>query len=57
MVHPDFDQLTQIATLIDDGDLKATVSTVLPLGEAARAHELSQTGHVKGKIVLLVGDW
>jgi NADPH:quinone reductase-like Zn-dependent oxidoreductase len=55
MVHPDFDQLTQIAALIDAGNLKPTVSTVLPLKEAARAHELSQTEHVKGKIVLQVG--
>jgi len=54
MVHPDFDQLTQIATLIDDGNLKPTVTTVLPLEEAARAHELNQTGHVRGKIVLQV---
>lgn len=55
MVHPDFDQLTQIAALIDAGNLKPTVSTVLPLEEAAKAHELSQTEHVRGKIVLQVG--
>jgi NADPH:quinone reductase-like Zn-dependent oxidoreductase len=54
MVHPDFDQLTQIAALIDDGNLKPTVSAVLPLEDAAQAHELSQTGHVRGKIVLQV---
>jgi NADPH:quinone reductase-like Zn-dependent oxidoreductase len=56
MVHPDVDQLTQIAALIDDGNLKPEVSTILPLEEAAQAHELSQTGHVRGKIVLQVGD-
>ena len=55
MVHPDVDQLTQIAALIDDGNLKPEVSTILPLEEAAQAHELSQTGHVRGKIVLQVG--
>lgn len=54
-VHPDTAQLTQIATLIDAGNLKPAVTTVLPLAEAARAHELSQTGHVRGKIVLQVG--
>lgn len=54
LVHPDGSQLSQIAALIDSGNLKPTVSTVLPLAEAARAHELSQTGHVKGKIVLQV---
>jgi len=28
------------------------VETVLPLAEARRAHELSQSGHARGKIVL-----
>ena len=55
MVHPDTAQLTQIATLIDAGHLKPVVTTILPLAEAARAHEISQTGHVRGKIVLQVG--
>ena len=53
-VHADTVQLSQIAALIDAGDLKPAVTTVLPLAEAARAHELSQTGHVRGKIVLQV---
>jgi NADPH:quinone reductase-like Zn-dependent oxidoreductase len=56
MVHPDAAQLTQIAALIDAGDLKPAVTTVLPLAEAVRAHELSQTGHVRGKIVLQVTE-
>ena len=55
-VHPDTAQLTQIAALIDAGDLKPVVTTILPLAEAARAHELSQTGHVRGKIVLQVSN-
>jgi NADPH:quinone reductase-like Zn-dependent oxidoreductase len=55
MVHPDVAELAQIAALIDAGNLKPAVTTILPLAEAARAHELSQTGHVKGKIVLQVG--
>jgi NADPH:quinone reductase-like Zn-dependent oxidoreductase len=56
MVGPDNAQLTQIATLIDAENVKPAVSAVLPLAEAARAHELSQTGHVRGKIVLKVRD-
>jgi NADPH:quinone reductase-like Zn-dependent oxidoreductase len=56
MVHPDATQLTQIAALIDAGNLKPTVTTILPLAEAARAHELSRTGHVRGKIVLQVTE-
>jgi NADPH:quinone reductase-like Zn-dependent oxidoreductase len=54
MVRPDASQLTQIAALIDAGDLKPAVTTILPLAEAQQAHELSQNGHVRGKIVLQV---
>jgi NADPH:quinone reductase-like Zn-dependent oxidoreductase len=56
LVHPDSAQLIQIAALIDAGDLKPAVTTVLPLAAAAQAHELSQTRHVRGKMVLKVGD-
>lgn len=56
VVHPDTNQLTQIAALIDVGDLKPLIQSVLPLAEAARAHELSQAGHIRGKIVLKVRD-
>jgi len=52
MVHPDAAQLNQIGALINAGKLKPSVATILPLAEAARAHELSQTGHARGKIVL-----
>jgi len=54
LVHPDAAQLTQIAALIDAGKMKPAVASILPLAEAAQAHELSQTGHVRGKIVLRV---
>jgi NADPH:quinone reductase-like Zn-dependent oxidoreductase len=46
--------LTEIASLIDAGTVKPVVSTVLPLAEARQAHELLETGHTRGKIVLRV---
>ena len=49
-------QLAQIAGLIDSGHVKVDVETVLPLSEASRAHELSESGHARGKIVLRVQD-
>ncbi|NIO07522.1 MAG: zinc-binding dehydrogenase, partial [Deltaproteobacteria bacterium] len=39
MVHPDTAQLTQIAALIDAGNLKPAVTNILPLAEAPKAHE------------------
>ncbi len=53
-VQPNASQLAEIAELIDSGKLKAIVETVLPLSEARRAHELSQSGHTRGKIVLKI---
>jgi NADPH2:quinone reductase len=52
MVHPDAGQLQEIASRIDRGDLKPTVSAVFPLAEAAAAHRQSETGKTRGKIVL-----
>jgi NADPH:quinone reductase-like Zn-dependent oxidoreductase len=54
--HPNGAELAKIAELIDSGDLKPIVNRILPLSEARRAHELSQTGHTHGKIVLRVKD-
>ena len=50
--HPSSSNLAEIARLIDAGKVKTVVETVLPLAEARRAHELSQSGHARGKIVL-----
>jgi NADPH:quinone reductase-like Zn-dependent oxidoreductase len=55
LVMPDGKQLAQVAELLESGKLKTFVSQVLPLAEARKAHELSETGHTKGKIVLEVG--
>src|SRR5438876_3630635 len=46
--------LAELATLVDSGKIKPTVETVLPLSEARHAHELNETGHARGKIVLKV---
>ena len=50
--HPSSSDLAEIAKLIDSDKVKPVVETVLPLAEARRAHELSQSGHARGKIVL-----
>ena len=53
-VQPSAEQLRMIATLIDTGKLKPLVDRVLPLSEVRQAHDLSQSGHVRGKIALQV---
>jgi NADPH:quinone reductase-like Zn-dependent oxidoreductase len=45
-------QLAEIAGLIDTGQIKPFVSTILSLQEVAQAHTLIAGGHTRGKIVL-----
>ena len=54
LVKPDGKQLEQIAKLAESGALRPEISAVLPLAEAAKAQELSEGGHTRGKIVLEV---
>lgn len=48
------DQLTEIADLADAGRVHSEIAAVFPLREAAQAHKMSETEHVRGKIVLQV---
>ena len=52
--QPSAKQLAEINRLIEEGKLKTHVETVLPLTEAKKAHQLSQSGRTRGKIVLQV---
>ena len=47
--------LSQVAELVAAGDVHVELSEVLPLTQVQRAHELSESGHARGKIVLTVG--
>ncbi|SDW70659.1 NADP-dependent oxidoreductase [Paenibacillus sp. PDC88] len=42
----------QIAQLIVEGKIKSVINKKFPLHEVQQAHELSQTGHGRGRIVL-----
>jgi NADPH:quinone reductase-like Zn-dependent oxidoreductase len=55
-VQPSSAELTQIAGLVDDGKVKPFIQTVLPLSEARKAQELSESGQTRGKIVLKVAS-
>jgi NADPH:quinone reductase-like Zn-dependent oxidoreductase len=53
-VRPDGVGLSHLAELAERGALRVEVAREFPLAEAARAHELIQGGHVRGKLVLLL---
>ncbi|CAA9557376.1 Bifunctional protein: zinc-containing alcohol dehydrogenase; quinone oxidoreductase (NADPH:quinone reductase); Similar to arginate lyase [uncultured Synechococcales cyanobacterium] len=50
--QPSAQQLVKINRLIEEGKLKIHIETVLPLSEVKKAHQLSQSGRTRGKIVL-----
>ncbi|WP_329119619.1 NADP-dependent oxidoreductase [Streptomyces sp. NBC_01465] len=54
IVEPDHAGLTEIAALVESGKLRVVIDTVLPLAEAAKAHEIGESGRTTGKIVLTV---
>jgi len=47
--------LGEIGELIESGRFQLPVTQTYPLGEVAEAHRVSEHGHVRGKLVLLVG--
>ncbi len=46
--------LAEIGELIEAGRFTLPVAKTFPLGEVAEAHRVSESGHVRGKLVLLV---
>jgi NADPH:quinone reductase-like Zn-dependent oxidoreductase len=47
--------LGEIGELIESGRCSLPVAQTFPLAEVAEAHRVSEQGHVRGKLVLLVG--
>lgn len=53
-VQPNRAELEEIGALADAGKVKPVIEAVLPLQDARRAHEMNETLHTRGKIVLQV---
>jgi NADPH:quinone reductase-like Zn-dependent oxidoreductase len=54
LVQPDAPGLTRLAELAATGGLRVAVERVLPLEQAAAAHQLGERGRTQGKLVLSV---
>lgn len=54
LVQPNAKELAEIGALIEAGKVKPVVSETYPLADARKAQESNQTGHTRGKIVLVV---
>lgn len=53
---PTSEHLRIIAQLIGEGKVRPTIERIFSLHEVAQAHELSQSGHGRGRIVLHIAD-
>jgi NADPH:quinone reductase-like Zn-dependent oxidoreductase len=47
--------LAEVAALIESGRLELPVASEFPMAEAGAAHDLSQSGHAGGRVVILLG--
>ncbi|MFD0546991.1 NADP-dependent oxidoreductase [Streptomyces mexicanus] len=54
LVDADHYGMRAVAELVEAGQLRATIAGTFPLAEAAKAHELGETGRTTGKLVLLM---
>jgi NADPH:quinone reductase-like Zn-dependent oxidoreductase len=52
LVEADHEGMTAIASLVREGKLRPVIAGTFPLAAAAKAHELGETRHVAGKLVL-----
>lgn len=55
-VQPNVSRLTELARLVERGDLRPVIDSFYALDDAAEAHRLIETGHSRGKRVLLVAS-
>jgi NADPH:quinone reductase-like Zn-dependent oxidoreductase len=53
-VKPRGGELEKIGTLIEAGKIRTVVEKVFALEQIAEAHRLSETGHVRGKLVIRI---
>ncbi|NUR60153.1 MAG: NADP-dependent oxidoreductase [Catenulispora sp.] len=52
-VRPDGAKLAELADLVDEGALTVEVAQTFPLAEVAAAFDLSRTGRMRGKLVIV----
>ena len=54
-VAPNAQQLEELTKMVDQGQLHTHVARTFPLEEAVQAHEMIESHHVRGKLVLTMG--
>ena len=54
MTHPSADNLQALTQLVDTDKIRPIVSSIFPLKEIEEADRISEGGHTRGKVVLMV---
>jgi NADPH:quinone reductase-like Zn-dependent oxidoreductase len=52
IMSPSAEQLAKIAELVASGEVKVEIAGTFSLSQVAQAHELSEAGHTRGKLIL-----
>ncbi len=55
VMSPDAGELARVGELVASGEVRVEIAQVLALDQIQLAHELSEGGHTRGKLVLAVG--
>lgn len=55
VIGPNAEVLEQLAKVVDEGKVRPIIGAEFALQDIAKAHALSEAGHMRGKIVLYVG--
>ena len=55
-VRSDAEQLSQLAALVDRGELRVDVAERVPLAELAAVHAKADAGELSGKVVVVVDN-
>ena len=56
IMSPNSQQLGRIAEFVAAGEVRVEIAESIPLVDVRRAHELSESGHTRGKIILTVSS-
>jgi NADPH:quinone reductase-like Zn-dependent oxidoreductase len=56
LVEADHGGMSAIGNMVTEGKLRPVIAGVFPLSAAAQAHQIGETGHVAGKLVLKVAS-
>jgi NADPH:quinone reductase-like Zn-dependent oxidoreductase len=54
VMSPSSEQLARIAELVGAGEVRVEIAQTFPLAEVQQAHALSESGHTRGKLILVL---